>query len=161
MEALRLLLRRGITDVRSLVIGKGDTHRWHHLAARLGVTRHLTLTGPSDRVQALRCAGDVLVHPTYYDPCSRVVLEALAAGLPCISTRWDGASEMIEDGVNGFVIPDPADVEGLATCVEQLRDAALRRSMAESARTAARRVTMERHVAEMLSLYKQMLAPVA
>ncbi len=157
MEALALLVRRGITDVRSLVIGKGDSERWHHLAARLGITEHLAFTGPSERVRAFHHAADVLVHPTYYDPCSRVVLEAMVAGLPCITTRWDGASEMIEDGKNGYVLNDPRDVAVLADRVEDLRDGALRQRLGHAASAVIDHVSMARHTTEMISLYEGML----
>ena len=154
MEALALLSRRGITDIRSLVIGKGDSEHWHRLAARLGIDRILTFTGPSERVRAFRHAADVLVHPTYYDPCSRVVLEALVAGLPCITTTWDGASEAIDDGRNGYVLDDPWNVDALADRVDLLRDGELRRSLGQAAKNVADSVSMARHARELILLYE-------
>ncbi len=157
MEALAKLLARGVRNVRSLVIGKGDAKRWHTAAARLGVDAHLTFTGPTDRVDAFRHAADLLVHPTFYDPCSRVVLESLADGLPCVTTRWDGASEMIEDGTSGFVLDDPRDVQTLADRVDALRDAALRRRFGEAARVAGEGITMARHAEKMFDLYEELI----
>jgi UDP-glucose:(heptosyl)LPS alpha-1,3-glucosyltransferase len=156
MEAMSLLVQRGMTDVRSLVIGKGDSKRWHRLTARLRIADYLTFIGPSERVCEFHHAADVLVHPTYYDPCSRVVLEAMVASLPCITTRWDGASEMIEDGVNGYVLDDPRDTRTLADRVEQLRDAGLRKRLGEAAATLRERVSMARHTSEMMALYDEM-----
>jgi len=155
MDALSLLVRRGITDVRSLVIGKGESRFWHRRAQRLGISGFLTFTGPTDRISAFQHAGDALVHPTYYDPCSRVVLEGLAAGLPCITTRWDGASEMIRDGINGYVVDDPEDVPAIADRIVQLRSPAQRRSMADAARATAIELGMEKHASRMLSLYEE------
>ena len=156
MEALALLVERGVTDVQSLVVGKGDSEKWHRLAARLGVAEHLAFTGPSERVRAFRHAADVLVHPTYYDPCSRVVLEAMVAGLPCVTTRWDGASEMIEDGKNGYILQDPRDTAALADRVQCLRDRDLRDRIGRAAGVAAERASMARHTEEMISVYKGM-----
>ena len=156
MEALALMRNRGIRDVRSLVIGKGDTLSWHGLAARLGLTDVLTFTGPSNRVRKIFHAGDVLVHPTYYDPCSRVVLEGMTAGLPCVTTRLDGASEMIEDGKNGYVLEDPGDVTLLADRVLALRDDRLRTALGGAAQAVADRVSMGRHASEMLTLYEEL-----
>lgn len=155
IEALRMLVSRGVTDVRSLVIGHGDSARWHRLVHRLGVDRNVIFTGPSQRVREFHHAGDILVHPTFYDPCSRVVLEAMTAGLPCVTTRWDGASEMIEDGVNGFVIDDPCDVVALANRVERLRSLELRQHLGTVASNVVERVSMARHVAETLALYEE------
>lgn len=161
MEALAVLVQRGINNVRSLVIGKGDSERWHRLAARLGIVEYLTFTGPSERVREFHHAADMVVHPTYYDPCSRVVLEAMAAGLPCVTTRWDGASEMIEDGANGYVLDDPRDVAALADRVEWLRDPELRQRLGYAAGRVADRVGMARHTTEMISLYEELLVPAA
>jgi UDP-glucose:(heptosyl)LPS alpha-1,3-glucosyltransferase len=100
-------------------------------------------------------AADILVHPTYYDPCSRVVLEAMVAGVPCITTRWDGASEMIVDGTNGYVLDDPADIVMLAQRVEQLCDAKLRKRIGHAASAIPDRVSMSRHAQEMMTLYEE------
>jgi len=154
MEAMALLQSRGLKDLRSLVIGKGDSPAWHRLAARLNITDRLSFVGPSDRVPMFYHAADVLVHPTYYDPCSRVVLEAMIAGLPCISTRWDGAAEVIEQGKNGFVLDDPWNVEALAARIERLRDAALRNKVSQAAGGIAERVSMAAHVRGMMRLYQ-------
>ena len=156
MEALSLLVNRGVNDVRSLVIGKGESQRWHRLAARLGITSHLRFTGPSDRVPDLYRAADVLVHPTYYDPCSRVVLEAMVAGLPCVTTRWDGASEVIQDGVNGYVLDEPRNAAALADRVERLRDLDSRRAVGAAASVIADTVSMSRHACEMLEVYQEL-----
>jgi UDP-glucose:(heptosyl)LPS alpha-1,3-glucosyltransferase len=153
MEALALLGSSRAQGLRALVIGKGDTPAWHRLASRLGVDGRLTFIGATDRVPAFLHAADVLVHPTYYDPCSRVVLEGLLAGLPCITTRWDGAAEVIHNGENGFVLDDPWDVQALAATVERLRDAELRRSVGEAAARVGERVSMAANARAMIDLY--------
>jgi len=160
MEALALLAERGATRVRSLIVGRGDSARWHRLAGRLGVRDRLVFVGPSDRVRELLHAADVLVHPTYYDPCSRVVLEAMSCGLPCITTRWDGASEMIRSGENGFVLQEPTDISQLADHVVTLMNRDDRQQMGKKAAQVAGRVGMDRHTREMLSLYEEVRSTV-
>ena len=155
MEAMALLASRGVTGIRSLVIGKGDSERWHRLASRLRIADRLTFIGPSERVAAFRHAADVLVHPTYYDPCSRVVLEAMATGLPCVTTRWDGAAEMIRDGENGFVLDDSGDIEAMADRIVRLKDAGLRQRLGRAACGIRGEISMARHTAEMLTLYDE------
>jgi UDP-glucose:(heptosyl)LPS alpha-1,3-glucosyltransferase len=120
------------------------------------VTDFVTFLGPSDRVAQIYHAGDVLVHPTYYDPCSRVVLEAMVSGLPCVTTRWDGASEMIVDGRNGYVLAEPRDIDGLADRIERLSDPGHRTALARAARAVADRVNMKRHAAEVLAVYEEL-----
>ncbi|MEK7732036.1 MAG: glycosyltransferase family 4 protein, partial [Planctomycetota bacterium] len=155
MQALASLLERGVGNVRSLVVGRGESPRWHRLAARLDIENRLTFVGPSERVGEFLHAADILVHPTYYDPCSRVVLEGMVAGVPCITTRWDGASEMIVDGTNGYVLDEPTDLVALAERVEQLCDAGLRKRIGQAASAVADRVSMSRHACEMVALYEE------
>lgn len=154
MEALSLLRQRGIRDVRSFIIGRGDSERWHKLSTKLRLNQHLIFTGPTDRVGAFLHAADVLVHPTYYDPCSRVVLEGMVSGLPCVTTRWDGAAEMIEHGKNGFVLDDPAEIDNLAEIVMTLREPSIRHPLGEAAEAVADRVSMARHASELQSVYE-------
>lgn len=156
LEALAELVKRGVTDVRAFVVGKGDSQVWRRLAARLGVTKYVTFVGPSDRVAQIYHAGDVLVHPTYYDPCSRVVLEAMVSGLPCVTTRWDGAAEVIENGRNGYVLSEPYDIDGLVDRVQRLSDPQHRRVVAEAARGVAEEASMERHAKEVLAVYEEL-----
>jgi UDP-glucose:(heptosyl)LPS alpha-1,3-glucosyltransferase len=156
MKALELLRMQGHKNIRSLVIGRGDSPRWHHRAKKMGLEGALEFPGPSERVRQFYHAAEVLVHPTYYDPCSRVVLEAMASGLPCITTRWDGASEIITDGVSGFVLGEPGDVEHLAEKIVRLHNPQLRQQMGAAARGAVGQYSMSRHASEMLKLYEEL-----
>ena len=157
MEALAALRDRGVDDVRSLVLGRDDSVRWRRLADRLSLNSRLTFVGPTDRVGEFYHAADVLVHPTYYDPCSRVVLEAMSSGLACITTRWDGAAELVSDGCSGFVLVEPTDVGRLADCVQKLRDPAVRKAMGDAARVSAQRASMAQHAQELLGVYEDVV----
>ncbi len=156
LEAVSLLSSQNVRNVRGLVVGKGDPTRWRRLASRLGVSERVRFIGPSDRVRQLYHAGDVLVHPTYYDPCSRVVLEAMTSGLAVVTTRWDGAAEMIEDGVNGYVLPEPSDIAGLAERITGLINVQLRSGIQRLASRIAPQVSMSRHAAAMIELYQSL-----
>ncbi|HSW44774.1 MAG TPA: glycosyltransferase family 4 protein, partial [Phycisphaerae bacterium] len=77
--------------IRAVLVGR-DNPRWFaRLAESRGVADCVVFAGPTQRMTAFYHAADMLLHPTYYDPCSRVVLEALAAGLPVVTTRFNGA----------------------------------------------------------------------
>ena len=62
--------------------------------------------------------GDLLVLPTQYEPFGLVVVEALASGLPVITTRLAGAAEAIVPGVTGLIQEDPYDVSELASLIQ-------------------------------------------
>jgi len=157
IETLARLERDEKLGLRSLVVGKENPARWQRLAAHLGVGDRIRFAGPTGRIQAYYHAADFLVHPTYYDPCSRVVLESLASRLPCLTTRFDGASDVIEDDVNGYVVDSPDDVQALADRTRALADAATRRRLAEQTRQCLPRISMRRHAQEMVQLYESLI----
>jgi UDP-glucose:(heptosyl)LPS alpha-1,3-glucosyltransferase len=151
--AIARLCGDGDCDPILMIVGRGVSRRWEALVAGHGVADRVVFIGPAESSAPFFHAADVLVHPTYYDPCSRVVLEAMSHGLPAITTRYDGAGEAIEDGVSGYVIDSPADVAALAERIRSLADPTRRRGMVAAARAAATRVSMVRHVEEVCACY--------
>ena len=88
---------------------------------------------PADRVAATRALGrhqqrrlyaavDALLLPSYYDPCSLVVLESLACGTPVVTSRHNGASELLEPEESGFVLEEPSDVRAMMRALEKIDD---------------------------------------
>ena len=111
-----------------------------------------------DDVVPAYAAADVYVQPTWYDPCSLVVLEALACGRPVITTRFNGASELMEDGREGLILDTPADIDALAEAMRELLDADLRRRMGRAARETAELHPIERNFEEMMAVFEEAAA---
>ncbi len=156
IEALSLLSGDpALAHLRALVVGKDKILAWQRLVDRRGLDRVVQFPGASQRIRAFYHAADVLCHPTFYDPCSRVVLEAQAAGLPCITTRFDGAAEVLEDGVTGYVLDAPEDATALADRLRRLADPATRQRMADAAH-AAPGADMHRHAQAVVDLYQSL-----
>ncbi|MFO1485090.1 MAG: glycosyltransferase family 4 protein [Verrucomicrobiaceae bacterium] len=82
---------------------------------------NVVLTGPLSDVETAYAAADVLTFLPIYEPCSNVVTEALAAGIPAITTSFNGASELIDSGINGHVLDDPTDFATLGQCLNHWR----------------------------------------
>jgi UDP-glucose:(heptosyl)LPS alpha-1,3-glucosyltransferase len=78
--------------------------------------------GPVREMPAVFAAADAFILPTIYDPFSNACLEALAAGLPVITTAHNGFGEIIEPGVEGEVLSDPSDIAALARAIEKWSD---------------------------------------
>lgn len=78
---------------------------------------NVILTGPLSDVEAAYAAADVLTFLPIYEPCSNVVSEALATGIPVVTTSFNGASELIETGINGHVLDDPGDLAALGMSI--------------------------------------------
>lgn len=73
--------------------------------------------GPVRDVRPLLSAADVFILPTVYDPFSNACLEALAAGLPVITTEANGCSEVLREGINGSVVSRADDIKALANAL--------------------------------------------
>ena len=157
MEAMAKIRDAGACQARSLVIGKDDSPSWRRAADKLGLQNALTFVGSTNRVAEFYHAADTLVHPTYYDPCSRVVLEAMSAGLPCLASRWDGASEILTNDRDGLLIDDPNDVESIAKAAGRLLDPDTRRRLGECAAATVSRMTMKRHASEIIVIYRELI----
>jgi len=141
-----------------VVVGGRKLARYQRLAQRLGIAGRTTFTGAVDDTVPYYAAADVYVHPTYYDPCSLVVLEALASGLPVVTSRQNGASELLTDGQHGLLVDDPGDVDACRDRIGRLLDTDARRRMGRAARALALRHTLERNVDEVIAVYEEVLA---
>lgn len=145
-----------------LVAGKFQK-RYIDLANKLGIRRQVRFLGPTDEMAKLYAASDVLVHPTYYDPSSKVVIEALMMGIAAISTSFNGASDMItpQDGaVRGRVIVNPSDIDALAHAMTELVDADARRACSDATKGLAKSLSMSVHVDRLIALVEKTIAEV-
>lgn len=134
LQAMAAAVRRGLrADL--LIAGNGPRAAYEDLAGRLGLAsrvRFLGLAGEAEMGDLYR-ACDVLVHPTFIDHYSLVVPEALACGCPVITTRQNGAAELIESGKQGIILEHPRRLEAFADALLALRD---RRKLAEMSEAA-------------------------
>jgi UDP-glucose:(heptosyl)LPS alpha-1,3-glucosyltransferase len=138
---------------RLLVVGDPNTRFYEREARRLGIVGKVCFAGYHADTSNCSFASDFLVHPTFYDPCSLVVLEALACGLPVITSRYNGASELLHPPREGYVVDDPHDAQHLAWCMAQLLDPSHRLPCALSARRTALQWTFEHHYRQLLQVF--------
>jgi UDP-glucose:(heptosyl)LPS alpha-1,3-glucosyltransferase len=166
-ELLRLAARlaRSRRPVVVLIAGGKRLEKWRRSAERFG----LKAPSPSGRGQGeggvtflgtvadmvpYYAAADAYVHPTYYDPCSLVLLEAAASGLPIVTTRrFNGAAELFREGEEILTVAEPSAEDALYERVDALFDDRLRNSLGAAARRVALRHPFEKNVAEILRLY--------
>lgn len=99
------------------------------LARSLGVESRVHFVGRVLDMPGFLHAMDVFAHPTFYDPCSNAVVEALASGLPTLSSAWNGSAFFLPVGQ---VLQDPRDIQGMADILRLLREKALEQRQAGS-----------------------------
>jgi len=108
-----------------------------NLPAEPGVIVHRNIVNNSPELVRLYQQSDLFVLPTLADCYSLVSLEAMASGVPVVTSRLGGIPEIVEDGVTGY-LSDPGDYPALAQQLDRLvTDAELRRAMGKAARERA------------------------
>jgi UDP-glucose:(heptosyl)LPS alpha-1,3-glucosyltransferase len=142
--------------VRLLVAGQDRPGPYQSLAGRVGVREKVSLLGPRTDVERLYGAADVFVLPSWYEPFSNACLEAMASGLPVITTRETGAAEIIREGVNGYTLSFPVSPQDLAEKTAQALDLD-RSTLVEANRELLAPFTWEKNLADTLAAYEACL----
>lgn len=141
--------------VKLVVVGRDDPGPVVALAKGLKAEGQVILPGPVSDPRGCYAGADLFVLPTYHDPCSLVVIESLAMGLPVVSTVFNGSCEWMTDGVHGRVLGE-VEARGLAKAVAGyvLDGNAL---MAARARCLELRPALgvDRHVDRVLEVYEK------
>jgi len=114
-------------DVHLLVAGDPTASPYPATVRAAQLEERVTFLGFRRDVSTLMRAADLFVFPSLYEACSLVVLEAMASGLPVITTPAAGSSEVITHGVDGVLLTDATDHRGLAAHIQALLDDTQRR----------------------------------
>ena len=155
MEALSLVQR---PDVKLFICGSGDEKFYGQLAELKRVRDRIIFVPHSSNLWEYYAASDIFVLPTIYEPFGLVIVEAMASGLPVITSRVAGAADLIIDGVNGLLLRAPSDVNGLAAKIELLlSNAGLRKTMGERARETAEKFSWDQVAQKTLEVYNTVL----
>ena len=141
-----------IPDAHALVIGTDK----HIARYRQSAGPRVLFLGGQDAVQPYYGAADAFVLPTLYDPLPNAALEALACGLPVVTSSKCGAAELMTEGVSGFV-RDALDIEGIAAAMRAAADSARNPGLRAAARKVAEPLSLEAMATRLLGLYRHLL----
>lgn len=142
-----------VPALKLVVVGRDDPAPFARRAGQLGIARRIHFAGSLGDPARLYAAADLLVLPTRRDSCSLVVLEALASGLPVISTRTNGACEIMTDGREGIILDRWDDVDALAEALTRLLDAQTRSAMRAAALALRPVLSWSKHVETLQTIY--------
>jgi UDP-glucose:(heptosyl)LPS alpha-1,3-glucosyltransferase len=126
-------------------------------AARLGIDSRVNMVGHASNPAPFYAAADAFALPTFFDPFANATLEAMAAGLPVVTSGQNGAAEILHSGVDGLVVDGPDDVTGLVEALSSLADPATRRAMGEHARQTALKYPWEQPLERTLGIYREVI----
>jgi UDP-glucose:(heptosyl)LPS alpha-1,3-glucosyltransferase len=141
------------SKVRLLVAGRGNEMRYRSERARF--------LGELPDVRPVYAGADIFILPTIYDPFSNACLEALACGLPVITTRANGFSEVMEDRIHGSIVDAADEVEDLRKAIEVWSDPTRRSVARSSILKRASQFDISRNVEKTLELVVQSAAKAA
>jgi UDP-glucose:(heptosyl)LPS alpha-1,3-glucosyltransferase len=122
--------------MRLLVAGRGEAGRYKTTRLRFWRENPVQFLGEVLDLMPVYAAADIFILPTIYDPFSNACLEALASGLPVITTRSNGFSEILQDSVHGSIVENSSNLLGLRDAIRYWLD--------PSRRDAARLANIER-----------------
>jgi UDP-glucose:(heptosyl)LPS alpha-1,3-glucosyltransferase len=137
-------------NLRLLIAGRGNARRYH-------CDRGMLLGEVSD-MRPIYAAADIFILPTIYDPFSNASLEAMACGLPVITTRANGFSEVMEDRIHGSIVDLPSDVDGLTNAIEDWCDPTRRNAARPNILKRASQFDIAVNVAQTLAILLRIAA---
>jgi len=144
------------STIRLIVVGKDRVRFYRRLAEALGIENRVHFTGPVVDTERYYNASDLFIFPTIYEPFSNVCLEAMAAGLPVVTSRINGASEAVTEGENGFIVENPADAHEIAGKIQEGLGLS-RASLREFNSALLKKFSWEQHMEKLTPLYEDLM----
>jgi UDP-glucose:(heptosyl)LPS alpha-1,3-glucosyltransferase len=140
-----------------IVVGAGDARSHLRIAEAAGVGERILFTGPTSKVEEYYSAADVFALPTLHDAFPNVVMEAMAASLPVLSSRFAGTSEIVTSGRDAIIVKEPRDVASLAAALQKLAEPEARRLMGAAARKTALKYTPDENYRRTMEVYDEVV----
>jgi len=152
--AMRALARAA--DIQLVAVTRSDPGPYARLAEAEGVGDRTRFVPATANIGPYYAAADVFLFPTFYDAFGLVAAEAMASGLPVITSRAAGAAELIEHGESGWLTADPWDPDQIAEGLRTLAaDPGLRQRMGSAARSKIEAYTWDRTAEETMAVYRE------
>jgi UDP-glucose:(heptosyl)LPS alpha-1,3-glucosyltransferase len=146
-----------LDSVHLVVVGNGRRDSFERQAALSGIGDRVHFVGATSKPEIAFADADLLLLPTHEDVWGNTLIEALAAGLPVVTTTIAGASKIVEQADAGITVP-PASPRELRAALELVLETRTRRDdLGARARRAAAAFGVDAHAARVLDVYEQIL----
>ncbi|MBI5724801.1 MAG: glycosyltransferase family 4 protein [Planctomycetes bacterium] len=146
----------GQINGKLVVVGRDRPEGYERHAGLREIGSQVVFIGHSDHIMQWYAAADAFILLSWYDPCSRVVLEATRWGIPSITTAYNGAAEILAEG-GGVVVESPKNRKQVVAAMDSLADAKSRAERSAACLKISPRLSIERHVDELLGIYEEIL----
>ncbi len=146
-------------NVRLLIVSGSEIEGYRRIAVEAGIEDRVFFRSHTKYIERVYIAADALLFPTVYDAYGMVISEAMASGLPVITSRAAGAAELITSQVNGLLTERAWDEDAVAAHLARLRDdVRFRQELGAAARTSIEGYTWDRVAAETWNVYQSVVA---
>ncbi len=142
-----------------VVAGKDRLGDYARAAQKHGVEARVLFLGPTRKARELYAAADLFALPTVYEPFSNACLEAMASGLPVLTSCQNGVSELIADGKSGFLVSEATDASAIAEKIRSFLRTPDRAALGEEARRVGANFSIDSAVDRLLDLYVEIRGP--
>ncbi len=155
IEALGRRVAEGRRRWWLIVVGQDDGAAYFKLAVKRRVAERVRWIGQVKSVVSPMVAADLLALPTFFDPCSRAVLEAMILGLPAATTAQDGAAEAMRHNQSGFILKDARDAAGLLEAMKVIEDEGRAAAVSQAAQAQAAHLHVDRLARELVEVFQE------
>lgn len=136
-----------------VIVGSRPSPALQRLVQKLNLESTVIFNGPTKEPEKFYKACDVFILPTFYDACSLVVFEAMACGLPVITTVDNGASGILTNGLDGTVLTDPRCIKEMAEAMGRFLDNDFLGEASKAAISTVSRYSVEANHSKMLAIF--------
>ncbi|MBI5779442.1 MAG: glycosyltransferase family 4 protein [Planctomycetes bacterium] len=157
IEGMALVPADKRSHIKLLVVGDGNAARYRAVAKKYNIEGQVLFAGSQSQIERYYAASDIFLFPPLYEPSSNVCLEAMASGLPVITTRINGVSEIISNATDSFIIETSSDTKTIAEKIIFLLDQARRKSISKAAALTASKYSFEDNFKPVKELYKEII----
>jgi UDP-glucose:(heptosyl)LPS alpha-1,3-glucosyltransferase len=152
----KLRQRVGAGRFGVVIVGSPPSLQLRNKVRQLKLSDTVIFQGPTTEPEVFYQACDVFILPTFYDACSLVVFEAMAAGLPAITSTFNGAAGIITEGKDGAVLRDPRDTDEMSGAMLTFLSSEVLRDASAAAKLTASNYTIERNHSQMIEIFRSL-----
>jgi UDP-glucose:(heptosyl)LPS alpha-1,3-glucosyltransferase len=140
-----------------LIMGKGKWNKYLHFVPK-NLRGKIIYKEPVPDIEKYYSASDIFALPSIYEPFGNANLEALASGLPVITSRHCGAADIISHRQNGLIVETPESSEEVAKNINSLFDSTVRQSMGQNGRSLAEQFSVKKNTRKMVEVYQKIIS---
>jgi UDP-glucose:(heptosyl)LPS alpha-1,3-glucosyltransferase len=157
LNALADIKRETFPPFRLIVLGRDQKGPYLRLARRFGLLNEIVFAGSTEEPEKYYGAADLFILPSFYDACSLALLEALASGLPVVTSASTGASGILDDPGEGWVIENPADRGALKMAIAHFVDEDVRSRASQQARGKVEAYSEQENFGKVIKIFQETL----